>query len=221
MAPSQQTQNILSQQQQNPFIHTIDLNKGGYCLEQFEMKLAKVLACSNGPAVQNNLVWHEQHRYIAYTIQNVIVVESLNQEKTQKLLKEGNDQIHQLKLSPSRRYLLAYTKTGPMDGFPCIYIFDALTYKKLNQIAISDAQIDSVEFSAASNMLLVVSSTRQGDDQIISTITVWDFIDGHKDIFCKSMVPIPVTASCWNPYQEDPRCGDEFVTISERCYHYW
>ena len=33
-------------------------------------------------------------------------------------------------------------------------------FKKLNQIAISDAQIDSVEFSAASNMLLVVSSTR-------------------------------------------------------------
>ena len=70
-------------------------------------------------------------------------------------------------------------------------------------------------------MLLVVSSTRQGEEQIISTITVWDFIDGHKDIFCKSMVPIPITASCWNPYLEDARSGDEFVTISERCYHYW
>ena len=51
--------NILTQQQANPFIHTIDLNKGGYCLEQFEMRLAKVLACSSGPQVYNNLVWHE------------------------------------------------------------------------------------------------------------------------------------------------------------------
>jgi len=114
--------------------------------------------------VHNNIVWHEQNRYIAYTIQNVIVIESLNQEKTQKLLKEGNDQVYQLKMSPSKQYLLAYTKTGPMDGFPCIYIFDALTYKKLNQIAISDAQIDSVEFSGYSNMLLVVSNTRQGEE---------------------------------------------------------
>ena len=89
-----------------------------------------------------------------------MVIEALNQQKTQKLIKEGNDQIYQLKLSASKQYLLAYTKTGPMDGFPCIYIFDSLTFKKLNQIAISDAQIDSVEFSAASNMLLVVSSTR-------------------------------------------------------------
>ena len=78
MAQNQQSQNILSQQKQNPFLHTIDLNKGGYCLEQFEMRLAKVLACSNGPTVSNNLLWHEQNRYIAYTIQNVIVIESLN-----------------------------------------------------------------------------------------------------------------------------------------------
>lgn len=35
------------------------------------------------------------------------------------------------------------------------------------------------------------------------------------------MVPIPVSASCWNPYLEEARSGDEFVTISERCYHYW
>lgn len=35
------------------------------------------------------------------------------------------------------------------------------------------------------------------------------------------MVPIPIVASAWNPYMEDQRSGDEFVTISDRCYHYW
>ena len=97
---------------------------------------------------------------MAYTIQNIIVIEKLNQEKTQKLLREGNDHLYQMKMSPSKRFLLAYSRTGPMDGFPCIYIFDSVTFKKLNQIAISDAQIDSVEFSGYSNMLLVVSSTK-------------------------------------------------------------
>lgn len=46
-------------------------------------------------------------------------------------------------------------------------------------------------------------------------------MDGHKDIFCKSMVPIPIIAGAWNPYMEDKTSGDEFVTISQRCYHYW
>jgi len=122
-------------------------------------------------------------------------------------------------MSPNGLYLLAYSKTGPIDGFPCLYIYDSATFRKLNQIAISDAQIDSVEFSGYSNMLLVVSSTTQGDEAVTSTLTVWDFLDGHKDIFCKSMIPIAINQSCWNPYLEQN--ADEFVTISDRCYHYW
>tara|TARA_B110000285_G_C15136415_1_gene627277 strand:+ start:2521 stop:3006 length:486 start_codon:yes stop_codon:yes gene_type:complete len=122
-------------------------------------------------------------------------------------------------MSPSKKFLLAYSKTGPIDGFPCIFIYDTVTFKKLNQIAISDAQIDSVEFSGQSNMLLVVSSTQQGSEATTSTLTVWDFMDGHKDIFCKSMIPIGIEATCWNPYLA--KNADEFVSISDRSYHYW
>jgi len=57
------------------------------------MKLSKLLACSNGAAVKNNLVWNEAQRYICYSVHNILVIEYLNQEKTQKLIKEGNDQI--------------------------------------------------------------------------------------------------------------------------------
>jgi hypothetical protein len=40
--------------------------------------------------------------------------------------------IYQIKMSPSKKYLLAYSKFGPIDGFPCIYIYDPVTFKKLN-----------------------------------------------------------------------------------------
>ena len=187
--------------------------------EQFELNLSKTLACSNGGQVRSNLVWNEGQRYICYSVQNILVIENLNQEKTQKLLKEGNDKIYQIKMSPSKKFLLAYSRTGPIDGFPCIFIYDTVTFKKLNQIAISDGQIDSVEFSGQSNMLLVVSSTKQGEEAMTSTLTVWDFMDGHKDIFCKSMIPIAITETCWNPYLA--LNSDEFVSISDRSYHYW
>lgn len=68
-------------------------------------------------------------------------------------------------------------------------------------------------------MLLVVSSTKQGDEQMISTLTVWDFTEGHKDIFCKSMIPIPIIESQWNPYTQ--KNADEFITIADKQYHYW
>ena len=70
------------------------MNKGGYVYERFEMQLSKVLACSNGTQVIDNVLWNEKQRYMAYSIQNIIVIETLNQEKTQKLLKEGNDPIY-------------------------------------------------------------------------------------------------------------------------------
>ena len=69
---------------------------------------------------------------MAYSMQNIVVIEYMNQEKTQRLLKEGNDMIYQIKMSPSKKFLLAYSRTGPIDGFPCIYIYDPVTFKKLN-----------------------------------------------------------------------------------------
>jgi len=38
-----------------------------------------------------------------------------------------------------------------------IYVWDAATLKKVNQIAINDNEIMAVEFSVHSNMLLVIS----------------------------------------------------------------
>lgn len=70
--------NMAATRTQDPFIHTIDLNRGGYIYEKFEIQLSKVLACSNGQQVRNNLVWNESQRYMAYSMQNIIVIEYLN-----------------------------------------------------------------------------------------------------------------------------------------------
>lgn len=48
-------------------------------------------------------------------------------------------------------------------------------------------------------MLLVISSTREGDEEM-TTLSVWDFMDGHRDIFCKSNLNLKIRESCWNPY---------------------
>ena len=53
---------------------------------------------------------------------------------------------------------------------------------------------------------------------MVSCVSVWDFLDGSKDILCKSHIPINVYDGRWNIYQPD---SNEFVTISERKYHYW
>lgn len=156
-------------------------NALGYRFEQYDIELKKVLQCSIGASVKNNLVWHKERRYIAYTSANIVIVEDLNQEKTQTILKESNDKIYQLKFSTNGRTLLGFTKRGELDGFPCLYFWESATLKKINQIAINDEEVIACEFNKNSNLLLVLSRT-----QTISTVAVWDYLDGHKDILCKS-----------------------------------
>lgn len=136
----------------------IQYNQMGYNYEQYDLELKKVLSCSTA-GVKQNIVWNKGMRYIAYSSQNIVIIEDLNQEKTQRLLKEGNDKIYSLKFSQNQRYLMAYTKEGKLDGFPCLFIWDAKTLKKVNQIAINDQEIVSIEFSPNSNMLLVLSKS--------------------------------------------------------------
>jgi hypothetical protein len=51
-------------------------------------------------------------------MQNILIFESLNLQKTQVIKNEVNDVISGLKLSPDERLMLAYTKHGSIDGFP-------------------------------------------------------------------------------------------------------
>jgi len=89
----------------------------------------------------------------------------------------------------------------------------------VNEIPIWDYEIISVDFSKLSNMLLVVSCNKAEGSNARSSIAVWDFLDGRKDFFCKSVVPWKVIDAKWNPYIKTP--SDEFMSISATEYHYW
>ncbi len=51
-------------------------------------------------------------------MQNILIFEELNATKSQMLKNECNDNIYEVKMSPDLNLLLAFTKTGELDGFP-------------------------------------------------------------------------------------------------------
>lgn len=69
-------------------------------------------------------------------------------------------------------------------------------------------------------MLLVVSRSLGTDASagVVSCVSVWDFLEGHKDILCKSHLPLSLVDARWNPFLSD---SNEFVTVAARTYHYW
>jgi hypothetical protein len=96
----------------------VEYTPAGYVLERHEIAPQKVLGCSIYPKVRDNLLWHKKNHFLAYSMQNILIFESLNLQKTQVIKNEVNDVISGLKLSPDERLMLAFTKRGSIDGFP-------------------------------------------------------------------------------------------------------
>ena len=103
----------------------IEYTPEGYVYEQHEIVLEKVLGCTIAPRVHQNLIWDRKRRNIVYSMQNILIFEELNSMKTQMLKNECNDFIYEVKMAPNQNLLLAFTKTGPIDGFPQIIVWDA------------------------------------------------------------------------------------------------
>lgn len=196
----------------------IEYTPSGYVYEQHDIVLEKVLGCSIAPKVNQNLIWDRKRGNLVYSMQNILIFEELNSQKTQMLKNECNDVIYEVKMAPNQNLLLAYTKIGPLDGFPQIIVWDADSRRKVSQIAIDDNEIACVQFSNSSNALLVVS-TNGNEENPRSTVAIWDFLDGRREYLAKSVLPFIIVDARWNPYIKTS--ADEFVTISHRKYHYW
>ena len=132
---------------------------------------------------KNNLIWDEDRKRVIYTSGSIVIIEDLNEQKTQRFLSEGNDPIYSLEISINKKFLLGFTREGHIDGTPMIYIWELSTLKKRAQISINQPVLKSVKFSLNSNLLLVLSS-EESEDSSLSVIGVWDFLEDYAECLC-------------------------------------
>ena len=157
----------------------IQANFINYKYEAIDISMTHSLSYSCTYKQKDNIVWHQENKWIGYTFESIVIIEQLNLEHQQKFLKEGNDTISNLKLSPNNKLLMAYTYNASIDGLPMIYIWDSTTFKKVAEISINQRIIVSANFSPNSNMLLIVSFDDTDEDDPNSVVAIWDFMDGN------------------------------------------
>ena len=116
----------------------IEYTPAGYTFEQHEIQIKKILGCSMAPKVRDNLVWDQERHCLVYSMENILVCEELNPSKEQSLKNECNDYLYEIKMSPNKKLMLAYTRLGSLDGFPQIIVWNTTTRRKVQQIAIDD-----------------------------------------------------------------------------------
>ena len=195
----------------------IQANLMNYKYEAIDISMSHSLAYSSSYKQKNNIVWNQEERWIAYTFESVVIIEKLNIERTQKFLKEGNDTLSDLKLSPSGKLLMAYTYNASIDGLPMIYVWDAVTLKKVSEISINQRVLVSADFSPNSNFILVVSFDDTDEDNPNSVVAIWDFTDGNCEPLCRSHIPYEIKGASWNYFLKNL----EFATWNNTQYYFW
>lgn len=194
----------------------IQSNLMNYKYEAIDISMSHSLSYSCTYKQKQNIVWNQDERWIGYTFESVVIIERLNLERTQKFLREGNDTLSDLKLSPNGKMLMAYTHNASIDGLPMIYIWDSTTFKKLAQISINQRIIATADFSPNSNLLLVVSNDIDEDDPN-SVVAIWDFLDGHCEPLCRAHIPSEIKGAAWNYFLKNL----EFATWNDTQYYFW
>ena len=71
----------------------VEYTPAGYTFEQHQIELKKILGCSIAPSLLNNIVCNQKTHCIVYSLQNILVFEQLDQEKSQILKQEFLDPI--------------------------------------------------------------------------------------------------------------------------------
>jgi len=168
--------------------------------------------------VNQNIVWAQKWGYIAYSMQNIMIFEELNAEKTQQIKEEFSDPISGIRYSKDEGFIMAFTRVGTINGYPSVIVWNTKTKRKESVFAVEDTEIINAEFSKNSNMILVASWNGDSKNPL-STVSVWDFMNGRKEVFCKSVIPWKINEICWNGYETAD--SSEFCTLSDQVYHYW
>jgi len=119
-------------------------NNLDYRYETPQVKLDHIYGISSNSG--NNVVWDKERKRIIYSCDSTIILEALNPSKAQKLIQAGNDPIWGIELSDDGRRLLAFTRTGGIDGTPMIYIWEASTLSKICTISIDQPILKSATF---------------------------------------------------------------------------
>jgi len=195
----------------------IQSNLMNYKYEAIDVRMAHSLAYSCSYRQKKNIVWNQDERWIAYTFESIVIIEKLDVERTQKFLKEGNDTLSDLKLSPNGKMLMAYTYNASIDGLPMMYIWDSITFKKISEISINQRIIVTADFSPNSNLIMVVSFDDTDEEDPNSVVAIWDFLDGNCEPLCRSHIPQEIKGASWNYFLKTL----EFATWNDTTYHFW
>jgi WD40 repeat protein len=120
--------------------------------------------------VHDNLVWNQVEGWMAYTLHNKVIFETVK-TREQTVLVEGTAQLSTMALSQDKR-LLAVGEGRGRNGNALIYLFDTASRTLVGKFTFHQKGVQSLAFS--NNGSFLISAGVQGENNL----AIWDLSTG-------------------------------------------
>ena len=160
----------------------------------------------------NNLVFHKKDKWYAYTVNNKIIVEFLENERREVILSDSKDELSCLILTPNGKYLISTVGCSNREEFAPILIYETkdLAFKLKKKLNFHFKGVQHIAVSHDCKYMISIGTVEE------KSICVWNFTN-LTVIDSKSLKFNIFTIIC----EDRDDSNLYFMTVSQHVISFW
>ena len=142
-------------------------NKENEYINRYKLDLKYVIGISTNS--MNNIVFNKENNWYAYTCNNKIIIEFLNNEKKQKILSLSKDELNCLILTDNLKYLISGIGEINKEEYASIFIYETTSFELIRRLNLHPKGIQNISLSKDGNFMLSIGTKKE------NSVCLWDF----------------------------------------------
>ena len=160
----------------------------------------------------NNIVFNKEKNWYAYTVNNKIIIEYLNNEKKQKILSDSKDELSCLILSHDLKYLISAIGQINKDEYGSIFIYNTISFELVRRLNLHPKGVQNISLSKDGKFMVTIGTKKE------NSVCLWNFID-FNIIDMKTINYSPFTSVIENHFNIYNKI--KFITCSFDIISFW
>ena len=117
----------------------------------------------------HNLIFNKNDKWYAYTVNNKIIIEFLESERSQLVLSDSKDELSCLTLSPNGKYLITAVGCVNREEYAAIMVYDTSSFELKKKLGFHFKGVQCIKISPNGKYMISIGSKEE------KSVCVWNF----------------------------------------------
>ena len=160
----------------------------------------------------NNIVYNKDKNWYAFIVNNKVIIEFLNNERKQKILKYSKDELSCLILSNDLNYLICAIGQVNKEDYASIFIYDSNTFELIRRLNLHPKGVQYITISKDNKYMLTIGTKSE------NSICLWE-LSNFKVVDMKTVNSSPFIGVIENIFNTNNKI--KFITCTFDIISFW